>query len=346
MSGADILSQDEIDALLNGVDSGDVDTGGANLDDGTANSYDFANQERIVRGRLPTLEMINERFARLFRVSLFNMMRRSPDISVNGVQMVKFSEYVHTLFVPSSLSMVHVHPLKGTSLFMLHPELVFTTVDNFFGGYGRFRNKIEGREFTPTELRVIEKMVGLCMNDMKEAWAPVLDIDFESLGHEVNPHLANIVSPSEVLVVSSFHVELDGGGGDLQLVIPYSSIEPIRDLLDAGVQSDRSEQDDRWTNSLREEMQAAEVQLSSTLAQSTLSLRQIMKLKAGDIIPIDMPEKVVLKAEEIPVFRGHLGVSNGSVAIKVSEPIILPKREEDRFEFRARRGGKKAHEEA
>ena len=175
MSGSDLLSQDEIDALLHGVDSGDVETGGdESLDNGEARNYDFASQDRIVRGRLPTLEMINERFARYFRTSLFNMLRRSADISVSGVQMLKFSEFVHSLFVPTSLNITKVSPLRGKSLFVLDPKLVFSVVDSFFGGTGRFHTKIEGRDFTPTELRVVQILLRnprLTLDDVVRAYA-------------------------------------------------------------------------------------------------------------------------------------------------------------------------------
>ena len=212
MAVNDLLTQDEIDALLHGVGSGDIETesdGGPT--DGSPRSYDFTSQDRIVRGRMPTLEMINERFARHFRIGLFNMMRRNADISVGGVQMLKFSEYMHSLFVPTSLNMVHVKPLRGTALFVLDPKLVYIVVDNFFGGEGRFHTKIEGRDFTPTEQRVIQMILDIAFKDLKEAWAPVLPVTFEYLRSEVNPQFANIVSPSEVVVVNTFHVELDGG---------------------------------------------------------------------------------------------------------------------------------------
>ena len=196
----DILTQDEIDALLHGVNSGDVDTNDTdNADDGEARRYDFASQDRIVRGRMPTLEMINERFARYFRINLFNMLRRSAEISIGGVQMLKFSEYVHSLFVPTSLNLVKVKPLRGTALFVIDPKLVFILVDNYFGGEGKYHTKIEGREFTPTEMRVIEMLLELAFKDLREAWSPIMQINFEYMNSEVNPQFANIVSPSDLL---------------------------------------------------------------------------------------------------------------------------------------------------
>ncbi|NOY63143.1 MAG: flagellar motor switch protein FliM [Gammaproteobacteria bacterium] len=322
MSANDLLSQDEIDALLHGVSSGDVETEDDDLlESGGIDSYDFASQDRIVRGRMPTLEMINERFARYFRISLFNMLRRTAEIAVGGVQMLKFAEYVHSLFVPTSLNLVRIHPLRGTSLFILDPKLVFIIVDNFFGGVGRHA-KIEGREFTPTESRVIQMVLELAFKDLKEAWSAVMEVDFEYLHSEVNPHFANIVSPSEVVVVTTFHVELDGGGGDFHVTIPYSMLEPIRELLDAGVQSDRVETDGRWMSALREEMKEAMVEVSSQLAEVEISVEDLLNMRAGDIIPVEIPNTVCAKVEEVPVFRGSVGVSNGNIAIKILDTHI------------------------
>lgn len=317
MSVNDLLSQDEIDALLHGVDSGDVNTDtDAEAHDGVARSFDFTSHDRIVRGRMPTLEMINERFARKFRVSLFNMLRRSAEISVGGVQMMKFSEYVHSLFVPTSMNIVKIAPLRGSGLVVFEPKLVFIVVDNFYGGIGRHA-KIEGREFSATEQRVIQMVLDDIFVDMVDAWKPVLPIKFKFSSMEVNPQFANIVSPTEVVVVSTFHVELDGGGGDLHMTMPYSMLEPIRELLDAGIQGDVSEKDERWNNALREELKTANIELSSTLANTTMSLRDVIQLKNGDVLPIETPELVTMRAAGVPVFECKLGESKGNFAVKI-----------------------------
>ncbi|MDZ7804169.1 flagellar motor switch protein FliM [Thiohalophilus sp.] len=321
MSVNDLLSQDEIDALLHGVDSGDVDTeDDFSAHDGVPRGFDFASHDRIVRGRMPTLEMINERFARKFRISLFNMLRRTAEISVGGVEMMKFSEYVHSMFVPTSLNLTRVRPLRGTALVVFDPKLVFIIVDNYYGGVGR-HTKVEGRDFSATEQRVISTVLEDAFNDLVEAWKPVLPINFEFMNMEVNPQFANIVSPSEVVVVSRFHIELDGGGGDFQITMPYSMLEPIRELLDAGVQSDVSERDERWAHALREDIKSAEVNLSATLTEARMSLAEVVKLKAGDVIPIEMPELVTVRAEDIPVFRGKYGVHDNNMAIKIVEQV-------------------------
>ncbi|MEO5341867.1 MAG: flagellar motor switch protein FliM [Gammaproteobacteria bacterium SHHR-1] len=320
MSGSDLLSQDEIDALLHGVDGGDVETEtDEGLPDGDASVYDFASQDRIVRGRMPTLEMINERFGRYYRTSLFNMLRRTADISVSAVQMVKFSEFVHSLFVPTSLNIVRISPLRGKALVIFDPKLVFSVVDCYFGGSGRFHTKIEGRDFTPTENRVIQILLKHVFIDMQASWAPVLHVDFSFENMEVNPQFANIVNPSEVVVVSSFHVDLESGSGDFHVCLPYSMLEPIRELLDAGVHSERGEADARWTKAIREELMRVRLELHSVLTETQLTLRQVAKLKPGDIIPVEIPETLDVLSQDIPVFNGRLGVSDEHYAIQVNE---------------------------
>ncbi|UTW48944.1 flagellar motor switch protein FliM [Bacterioplanoides sp. SCSIO 12839] len=315
----DLLSQDEIDALLHGVDDGDIEPE-EDIDETGVKNYDLTSNDRIVRGRMPTLEMINERFARYTRISMFNFLRRSADVASGGVQIMKFGEYVHTLYVPTSLNLVKMRPLRGTALFIMDAKLVFKLVDNFFGGDGRHA-KIEGREFTPTEVRVVQLVLSQIFSDMIEAWQPVMEVEFEYVGSEVNPAMANIVSPSEVVVVSTFHIELDGGGGDFHMTIPYSMIEPIREVLDAGVQSDIDDIDERWTQSLREDIMDAPVPVHGTLVERDITLREVAELKAGDVIPVDMPEEFTLEANGIPVFRGKMGISNENLAVKIIDQL-------------------------
>lgn len=315
----DLLSQDEIDALLHGVDDGDIDT----VDDvepGDASNYDLTSQDRIVRGRMPTLEMVNERFARYTRISLFNLLRRTADVSVGGIQIQKFGEYVHTLYVPTSLNLVKLRPLRGSGLVVFDAKLVFKLVDNFFGGDGRHA-KIEGREFTPTEQRVISMVLEQAFVDLKEAWKSIMPIDFEYINSEVNPSMANIVSPSEVVVVSTFHIELDGGGGEMHITLPYSMIEPIRETLDSGMQSDIDEKDDRWIQALQDEILNATIDLNCIVAEKSISLRDILDLEVGDVIPIDMLDQLTMTANDVPVLHTKLGTSRGNLALQVLDKI-------------------------
>ncbi|MEW5011858.1 MAG: flagellar motor switch protein FliM [Cycloclasticus sp.] len=322
MSDLDLLSQDEIDALLHGVDDGDVETeAGVGGPSGDTREYDFSSQDRIIRGRMPTLEMVNERFARYFRISLFNFLRRSTEISISGIQMLKFSEYVHSLFVPTNINIVKIKPLRGSALFVLDPSLVFSIVDTYFGGSGRFHNKVEGREFTATEMRVIRIVLDLIFQDLTKAWQPVLKLDFEYANSEVNPQFANIVTPTEIMVVSTIHLELEGGGGDIQFSLPYTMLEPIRELLDAGIQSDRGDTDERWKNTLRSDIKTADVDLAGTLLKKEMQLREVVDFQVGDVIPIDLPDRIILESGEMPLFRGKLGVSNGHFAVQLEEKM-------------------------
>ncbi|HIV15391.1 MAG TPA: flagellar motor switch protein FliM [Candidatus Avisuccinivibrio pullicola] len=317
----EFLTQDEIDALLHGADEVEPEVP---EDDGGIKVFDFGSQERIVRGRMPTLELVDERFARHMRISLFNMMRHSAEVTWIGVKMMKFGEYVQTLYVPTSLNMVRFRPLKGTALITLEARLVFILVENFFGGEGRFRAKIEGREFTPTERRIIQKLLRMIFEDYKEAWAPVMDVEFEYLDSEVNPAMANIVSPSEVLVVNQFHIDLDGGGGDMHIAFPYSMIEPIRELLDAGVQSDKGDTDVRWNKALREEVLDVLVDMRVKLLDTELSLGQVLDLKAGDVLRVDMPDDLLVYIEDLPSYRAKLGRTREKLAIQISDILKRP----------------------
>lgn len=321
----DLLSQDEIDALLHGVDDGEVETE-VEVEEGDVALYDLTSQDRIVRGRMPSLEMINERFARYTRVSVFNLLRRSAEVSVGGMQTMKFGEYVHTLYVPTSLNMLKFRPLRGTGLIILDAKLVFKLVDNFFGGDGRHA-KIEGREFTPTELRVVQMVVDQCLMDLAEAWRAVMPVELEFLNAEVNPAMTNIVGPNEIVVVSKFHVELDGGGGEMHITIPYSMLEPIRDLLDNSAQSEADETDSRWVKSMQSEVLQASVNLECDIVRKSLLLRDVMDLKPGDVIPIELPDEHVVTANGVPVFRSTLGQSRGNLSMRI-EGVVENKDEE------------------
>ncbi|MDD2800330.1 MAG: flagellar motor switch protein FliM [Methylobacter sp.] len=329
---SDLLSQAEIDALLNGVSDGDIETD-AGADEfesdfyaepevsaleerGVVKEYDLTSQERIVRGRMPTLEMVNERFARLIRISLFHFLRRSAEIFISGIQVQKFSEFIQGLLVPTNLTVVKCHPLRGKALIVIEPRLVFTVVENFFGGGGQFYNQAEGREFTPTEMRVVRIIIDMIFKDLKEAWRPVMDLDFEYVGSEINPRFANIIGPAEIIVISTIHVELEGGGGDVNIAMPYAMLEPIRELLDA-ISSDSGDVDGSWQLALRNEVMRVEVGVNSQLVEKTMTIRDVMRLKKGDVIPIDMPESVILKAEGIPIFEGKVGISDGNYAIQI-----------------------------
>ena len=328
MSIDDLLSQDEIDALLHGVSNDEIETQDhATTYEGEVTLYDFANQERVIRGRMPSLEMVNERYARLFRNSLFKLLRRGTEVTVSSVQMLKYSEYVYSLVIPTSLTVVKIHPLRGNILLVMDPKLVFTVVDSFFGGNGRFEAKIEGRDFAPTELRLIQRMMDMSFVDLEQAWKPVMGVKPEYVSTEVNPQFANIVGPNEVVVVTTFMVEVEGVGGEFHIAIPYTTLEPIRDRLDTVLHTESSESDEHWSNALRDELEQSTVTLSCRLAHTELSLRDVMELKAGDVIPIDVSKPATLCAEGIPVLKGKIGKLQGNNSVAITGQVKFPSRE-------------------
>lgn len=312
----EILSQEEVDALLRGV-TGEEDNDGADSDNGGVRAYDIGRQERIVRGRMPTLEIINERFARNLRIGFFNFLRRNAEISVGPVRVLKYSEFIRNLVVPTNLNLVHVKPLRGTGLLIFDPDLVFLVVDNLFGSDGRFHVRVEGRDFTPTEQRIIRKMLEVVFAEYQKAWEPVYPIEFVYLRSEMNTQFANIATPTEVVVAATFHIELGAGGGDFHVCLPYSMIEPLRDLLASSMQADRTEVDNRWVNLMQYQVQAAEVELVATLAQTKVTLGDILNLKVGDVVMVDLAEKVVADVSGIPVLECSYGTVSGNYALKV-----------------------------
>jgi len=323
MATQEVLNQEEVNALLNAVDSGDVSTDPSPIN-GEVRPYDFQNDAGAMRLRMPAFELINERLARSLRVSLFNLLRRPIEIAVMPLRTAKFADYAQSLALPSNLNVVRVNPLRGTALFALDPKLVFCVVDNFFGGTGR-QQSAEAREFAPTEMRVIQMLLRSAFNDLREAWAPVAAIDFEHVKSEVNPSFAQICSPSEVVVICGFQLALEGGGGDLQIVMPLTMLEPLKDVLEAGAGGAGAPQDDRWLNSLKEDIQDAEIELSTMLGHASVTLNQLVNLKPGDVIPCDFSGKATVLAEGVPLFRGSYGVSRGHQSVRFEQRVRRPR---------------------
>jgi flagellar motor switch protein FliM len=323
----DFLSQDEVDALLKGVTGETDEPESADSGEGGVRGYNLGTQERIVRGRMPTLELINERFARYLRIGLFNYMHRTTEISVGPIRVQKYSEFIRNLVVPTNLNLVAAKPLRGTSLFVFDPNLVFLVVDNMFGGDGRFHTRVEGRDFTPTEQRIIQGLLNVVFSEYSRSWKPVYDINFEYIRSEMNSQFANIATPSEIVISTSFTLEFGGTAADMHICFPYSMVEPIRDLLYSSMQSDQLSSDHRWIIMLRKQLKDAEVEISARLASTTVTLGQILKMKTGDIIPLHIPEVIVAHVDDIPLMECRYGQQGGQYALKI-EKFITPESEE------------------
>jgi flagellar motor switch protein FliM len=221
----DFLSQEEVDALLKGV-SGEPEEAAVEETTGGVKPYDLGRQERIVRGRMPTLELINERFARLLRIGLFNFIHKGTEISVGPIKVQKYSEFIRNLVVPTNLNLVTIKPLRGTALVVIDPNLVFLVVDSMFGGDGRFHTRVEGRDFTPTEQRIIQGLLNVIFAEYEKAWKPVFEINFDYIRSEMNTQFANIATPSEIVVAITFTVELGGNSSEMHFCIPYCCTAP------------------------------------------------------------------------------------------------------------------------
>ena len=314
----DILSQEEVDALLRGV-TGEEDDGEDVIDPSAVRNYDIGRQERIVRGRMPTLEIINERFARNLRIALYNFMRRNAEISVGPIRVQKYSEFIRNLVVPTNLNMIQMKPLRGTGLFIFDPNFVFLVVDNLFGSDGRYHVRVEGRDFTQTEQRIIQRLLEVVFEEYQKAWKPVFECEFSYMRSEMNTQFANIATPTEVVIAYTFKIELGAGGGDFHMCFPYSMIEPIRDMLYSSMQTDRIESDNRWSSLLRKQVQHADVNLVATLGNAQITLGEILNLKTGDVISLDIPEVIIASVDNVPVLECKYGILNGQYALKVDK---------------------------
>ncbi len=312
------LSQDEIDALLKGVE-GEQGEEKSDIDPSSARPYNLATQERIVRGRMATLEIINERFARLLRIELFNFLRRTVEVSVGPVRIVKYTDFIRNLVVPTNLNLVQAKPLRGTSLMVLDPTLVLLVVDNMFGGDGRFHTRVEGRDFTQTEQRIIQRILAIVFETYAKSWEPVYPLNFEYVRSEMNTQFANIATPNEVVVAITFNIELGPATGEMHFCFPYSMLEPIKDLLTSPLQGEVLGTDKRWVKLMTQQVQAAEVEIVADLAKTKVRLEEVLNLKAGDVIPISIEDSVEAHIDGIPVMLCKYGLFNGQYALRVEK---------------------------
>ncbi|MEO8135879.1 MAG: flagellar motor switch protein FliM [Betaproteobacteria bacterium] len=317
---AELLSQDEVDALLKGV-RGEEDPPPLPEEPGTVRPYNLATHERIVRGRMPTMEIINDRFARLLRLGLFNFMRRNPEISVGPIRAIQYGEFLRNLVVPTNLNIMQPRPLRGSALFVIEPTLVFPVVDNMFGGDGRFHTRVEGRDFTATEQRIIQRMLEVITIEYQKAWAGIYPLHFEYVRSEMHTQFANIATPTEIVVVSTFNVELGAGGGAFHICIPYATLEPIRNLIYSSVPGDLAESDGRWLRTLTQQVQLAEVELVAQLSTVQIRVRDLLDVKVGDVLPLDISPKIKASVDGVALLECQYGMLNGKYALRVDRLI-------------------------
>lgn len=316
-----ILSQDEVDALLTGISKGDVPTGTAEPKvSGEIAPYDFTSQDRIIRGRMPTLEIINQRFVRTFRTTLSTQLRKVVDISAASTAIVKFGEFLKTMFVPTSLHIFRMDPIRGQALLVLESNLVFSLIEAFLGGKGMKGIKIEGRDFTNIENRIIRKVVDAALADYEKAWNPVYSVSIRFSRSEVNPQFVGVVPTTDLVVVISFEVEMEASAGKLIVCIPYGCLEPIRNLLQAGFQSGQPEVDLAWMERFRDRIIETPVNITAELGRTRIKGKDVLALEVGDVLLLDRNAtgELDVRVEGVLKFRGYPGVFKGNRAIKIS----------------------------
>jgi len=322
---SNVLSQDEVDSLLKGLSDGEVDAetdAPASPDEITP--YDFTGHERVVDARMPTLDMINGRFCVRFRMSLGSLVRKMVDVSIESVGMVRFEKFHRSLPVPTSLHIFRMEPLKGHAMLVLDGKLAFNLIECYFGGVAAEDVKVEGREYTGIENRMLQNVVRVCLEDLAHAWRPVHEISMSYARSETNPQFAGIALPNDIVTVIGYNVELDGIQCLMNLCIPYSTLEPIRHKLRAGFQGDQLEVDVSWKRRLYERIRDVMVELSAELGTAQITGSRLLSLKVNDVIQLQqgVNDVLITKVEGVPKLKGHVGVIRGNKAIKIKERYV------------------------
>lgn len=320
-----VLSQNEVDALLNAVSDGRVegpDTGKKGDASGIVH-YDLANQDRIIRGRMPTLDIIHDRFIRLFRISLSAALRKVANIGVNSSGPIKFGEFMNSLPLPSCLNILRIEPLRGSAVMVIESKLLYALVDSLFGGSDVPYTKIEGKDFTQIEIKVARRIVMSAVEDLEKAWAPVFPIKITYSRTEINPQFVAIVPPSDVVISTAFDIELEKISGSIKLVFPYSTLEPIKSKLSVGFQNEQLEVDHIWINRIKSQLMNTNVNLVCNMGNCWINLQDLMELNKGDILILDRDadKPLDILVEGIHKFKGVPGIIRGNKAIKVTEII-------------------------
>lgn len=330
-----VLSQSEVDALLAAVSDGDSaapeasgskedGSHGKVVEDRKVVSYDLTSQDRIIRGRLPQLEVIYEKFMRAFRVNLSSTLRKIASITLTSTEFLKFGEFINTLPLPTCMSVLRFGNLRGSALMVIESKLAYALVDSFFGGADRPYTKIDGKEFTPIELSIVRKVVELAINDLEAAWAPIEKIGCSFVRTEVNPQFVGIVPPTDVVIASTFDVELENATGTISMVIPYATIEPIKQKLSTGFQVESDQTDKKlWTSIIKEQLMETAVELKVNLGETEIVLADLMDMKIGDVIPLtqDATGELNVQIEGVSKFKGYYGNHHGTVAVQVTRLI-------------------------
>lgn len=311
-----LLSQEEIDTLLSGVDT-DALTPPSQADEPETDSvrlYDFTRQQYSENMRLPGLDLLNERFARRFRVGLFNLLRCSVDIHARPIKPQAFSKFMNQLPMPTSMNIVNVRPLNGVAMFVLDAQLVYTLVDLFFGGNGKAVAKAEGRDFTATEIRIVRAFLRQTFTDLSSVWEPVLPLEFRYERFEQNPRFATILNPDELVVESAYSVDLEGAQGLFRILFTASMLEPIQTQLASNYQeappnrNDMGEVDHGYLEDIKTDLVAR-------FGTFELTIGEIMSLEPGATFVLDGDSVTTVLASDTVLGTGRAGVKDGNYGV-------------------------------
>ncbi len=333
---AQVLSQDEVDALLNAVNDGDSDDllgggddgdfddfGDDGAEDENIQPYDLTNQDRVIRGRMPILEIIYERFIRTFRVSLSNSLRKISTISMISTDLLKFGEFVNTLPIPSCMCIIRFNELRGPALLVFESKLAYAIIDSYFGGTDRPFTKIEGKEFTAIELSFMRRVMDMAITDLEEAWAPVHKIDAQYVRTEINPQFVGVVPPSDVIIATTFEVEFESASGTVMIVVPYSTIEPIKQKLSSSFQTDNDIGDNLWTQLMNKHLMGTSSELIAKLGETQMNVGDLINLEIGDVVPLQQEAsgEISVAIEGVSKIKGLIGIYKGSRAIQITSTV-------------------------
>jgi flagellar motor switch protein FliM len=320
-----ILSQDEIDALLKGVATGAVETAPKQETEAPAaiTAFNFAGQDRVVRGRMAALDIIHDRFSKLLTATFTRSLHRALDVKIQGTEIVKFGGLMSRLPLPSSLVLFKLEPLRGNGLLAMDASLVYLLTDFYFGGGGQGDVKPEARDFTPIQLRIMRNIGALALLDLEKAWKGAHAIKAEVLRVESNPQFAMVITARELALVVTIQLQIGDLAKEFFLCYPYSMLEPIKEKLYAGFMNDQYEVDQHWAIRLREEIQYCSMEISVELGEATIQVEDLMGFALGDVVLLDKSygDPVVASIENIPRFKGTLGVVKGQQALQVVSMI-------------------------
>lgn len=309
----EILNKEELDDLL----GEQIDAGADDSDKALPRDYDFHIQPGLLQHRFSKLEQIYEKFLRKFKISLQKTIKRNIEFSTKSMSLTACREFIPSMAVPTNINIVSMPPLKGQGLICLDAKLVFSIVECYFGGDGKVPSNVEGRSFTSTEMRVVHKLLYQFFDDFQSAWEDVYKIKCEYLRSEADSAMLTWLQPHEFMLIKKIRVEMEGGGGEIQCVLPISLLDPIKEILEGGDKSEKITNDQSWTKALQNEILEANVEIDCILSKQSIKLKDVVKFKPGDIVPIEIPDMSVIKINNIPVYKVKFGTHEGNYAAKI-----------------------------